>query len=146
MKSEHDKTQIDAYEKLLEQKIPKGASFISSQVVFKIKIISYGTLKLKGRIFIQGNREYDNDKVKSNKTAANMKIVTTSVSLYAILGFKMKTADIKGAQMQSRPITREFYVLPLRYCYRKLVVVWKLLIIPYGKTDDRGQWILRFED
>lgn len=146
MKREHDDNWTDAYQEVAERGLPKGANLISSHVVFKVKTNDDGSLKLKGRIVVHGNRDDDKDLVRSDSAAADMMIVILVISLAAILGFNLATADIKGAYMQSGPIRREVYLRPPRDFYHKRGVVWKLLKLPYGMADAGRQWLLRAED
>lgn len=89
-----------------EHALRKGANVISSHVVFKVKTNDDGSLELKGRVVVHGNRDSEKDSVRSDRAAADMMIVRTVISLASILGFELATADIKGAYMQSGPITR----------------------------------------
>lgn len=146
MKQEHDDNWTDAYQEVAEHALPKGSNIISSHVVFKVKTNDDGSLRLKGRIVVHGNRDDDKDLVRSDSAAADMMIVRLVISLAAMLGFNLATADIKGAYMQSGPIRREVYVRPPRDCFRKRGVVWKLLKLPYGMTEAGRQWLLRVED
>lgn len=146
MKAEHDDNWTDAYEEVLEHDLPQKANLISSHILFRVKTNDDGSLRLKGRIVVHGNRDDEKKTVRSDSAAADMMIVRLVASLAAILGFELGTADIKGAYMQSGPITREVYVRPPRDCYRKRGVVWKLLKLPYGMTDAGRQWQLRVED
>ena len=66
-------------------------------------------------------------------------VVRLLLSLVTFLGFKISTADIKGAFLQSGPITRQIYVRSPRDWQGQRVELWKLNKLPYG-TADGIQW------
>lgn len=146
MRAEHDQNWVDAYEEVPESELPRNANVISSHVIFKIKTEDDGSLRLKGRIVVHGNRDADRELVRSDSAAADMMIIRMIISLATILDFNMASADIKGAYMQSGPIRRDVYVRPPKDCHRKRGTVWKLLKLPYGMTDAGRQWLLRVDD
>lgn len=66
--------------------------------------------------------------------------------LRLFLGFRIGTADIKGAFLQSGPIRRYIFVRPPREWPRLRGRLWKLLKLPYGITDAGRQWQVVVED
>lgn len=146
MKAEHDENWTGAYEEVHESDLERGANVISSHVVFKVKSNDDGSLKLKSRIVVHGNRDDERELIRSDCAAADMLIIRLVISLATMLGFNMATADIKGAYMQSGPIQRNVYVRPPRDCSRKRGMVWRLLKLPYGMADAGRQWQMRAEN
>lgn len=66
---------------MVENSVPTEANVIYSHVIFKVKTNDYGRLKLTGRIFVHGNRDVENDMIRSDSAAADMIIVRTVMSL-----------------------------------------------------------------
>ena len=62
------------------------------------------------------------------------------LSLATFLGFRIGTADIKGAFLQSGPIMREIVVRPPREWASSRGTLWKLRKLPYGIVDAGSQW------
>ena len=63
-------------------------------------------------------------------------MVRLQLSLVRFLGLRLGTADIKGAFLQSGPITMDVYVHPLREWSSVRVILWKLLKLPYGEFGE----------
>lgn len=65
MKAEHDENWVEAYEEVPESGLRNNADVISSHLVFKVKTNDDGSLKLKGRIVVYGNRDPENNSYKA---------------------------------------------------------------------------------
>lgn len=61
--------------------MPNKANIISSHVVLNIKTSDYGTLKLKGVIFVLGNKDEERKLVRSYCAAEILLIVRLVISL-----------------------------------------------------------------
>lgn len=139
-----------AFQEIHEEDIPMDANIIRSHVVYKIKTDEAGHRKLKARLCPHGNEDAEKDQVRKDSANAQLSIVRLLLSLTSFLGFKVCTADIKGAFLQSGPIQREIYFKPPREWhyvqkYRK-GVLWKLLKMPYGIVEAGRQWMIASEE
>lgn len=105
-------------------------------------------MPLKSRIVVHGNGDDEKDMVRRDCDCAfaDKAIVRLMLSLEMCLGFSFGTADVKGAYVQSGAISREVYVRPLRDCYRRRGMIWRLLKLPYGMVDDGRQCMLEAEE
>lgn len=61
MKSEHCENWEGGYEEISEAKTTDDCNILSSHAIFIIKIQDNGTLKLKGRILVHGNRDNERE-------------------------------------------------------------------------------------
>lgn len=119
------------------------ANVISSHFIYKLKTNDDGSLLLKGRIVVHGNRDAQKDIVRIDSASADIMTVRFVINLSATLGFNLATADIRGAHMHSGQIMRDVYVIPPQDCHRKRGIICKFLEFPYGMTDAGRQWLLR---
>lgn len=58
-----------------------------------------------------------------------------------MLHLKFGMADMKGALIQSGPITRDIFVKPPKFLEQNRSILWKLKELPYGVVDAGRQWI-----
>lgn len=140
LKAEHDSNWADAYEVMQENSVPRNANVISSHVVYKLKTEEDGKRKMKARIVPHGNHDDEKDDVRKDSSNASLSVVRLLLSLVTFLGFRIGTADIKGAYLQSGPIKRDIYVRPPRDWSTLRGILWKLLKLPYGIADAGRQW------
>ena len=145
LKSEHDSNWTDAYEEVPDHDVPRSANVITSHVVYKLKTDESGDRKLKARIVPHGNHDNEKDSIRKDSSNASLFVVRLLLSLVTFLGFKIGTADIKGAFLQSGPITRQIYVRPPREWQGQRGVLWKLNKLPYGIADAGRQWQKKIE-
>lgn len=105
---------------------------------------------MKSRIVPHGNRDDEKDSIRKDSATAQLNIIRLVLSLVTFLGFRIGTADIKGAYLQSGPIQRTIYVRPPREWYRRHAtdrkVLWKLTKLPYGIVEAGRQWQKTVED
>lgn len=141
VKQEVDDNWVDAYEPVHRAQLPRNANIISSHFVYKIKTDESGTKKLKARLVIHGNRDDDKDIIRKDAVAANLFITRLLLSIGTLLRFSFGVADIKGAFMQSGPITRVLFVKPPKLLQSNRNIYWKLKKLPYGVADASRQWL-----
>ena len=146
METEHESNWKDAYTEVLDRNISRNANVISSHVVYKLKTDEIGTRRLKARIVPHGNHDDEKDFVRKDSSNAPLFVVRILLSLVTFLGFRIATADIKGAFLQSGPIKRDIYVRPPREWPSPRGLLWKLLELPYGIADTGRQWQMVVED
>lgn len=147
--AEHDSNWAYAYEEVDEVGLPPDANIVTSHVVYEVKHDEGGSKKMKARICPHGNEDDEKNVIRKDSSNAQLAIVRLMLSLVTFLGFSIKTADIKGAYLQSGPITRELYVRPPRewhytqhYSKGK---IWKLRKLPYGIVEAGRQWMIAVE-
>jgi len=95
---------------------------------------------MKARIVPHGNHDDEKDEVRKDFSNAKLFVVRLLLSLVTFLGFRIGTADIKSAYLQSGPIQRDIYVRPPRDWTSIRGILWKLLKLLYGIADAGRQW------
>ena len=140
LKHEHDSNWTEAYEEVLDCDVPRYANVITSHVVYKVKTDEEGTRKMKARIVPHGNHDDEKDNVRKDSSNASLFVVRLLLSLATFLHYRVGTADIKGAFLQSGPITRDIFVRPPREWPSKRGTLWKLRKLPYGIADAGRKW------
>lgn len=119
-----------------------------------MKYCEDGTIRLKARTVIHGNRDNGQYSVHRDSASADLSVVRLVLSLEVILGLCFGTAGVKGAYMQSGPIKRDIYVRPPKEfykmgdqdCRRKPHGgFWKLIKLPYGIFEAGRQWLCSIE-
>lgn len=140
MKAEHVSNWNDAYTEIQDCTISRNANVISSHVVYKLETDELGSRILKARIVPHGNHDDETDDVRKDSSNAPLHVVRLLLSLVTFLQFRIGTADIKGAFLQSGPIKRDINVRPPREWPSPSGVLWKLLKLAYGIADAGRQW------
>lgn len=100
------------YEEVAESELPRRATLIPSNAVFKLNTDDYSKIKLKVLTVVPGNRDAELELVRSDRAAADMLIIQMIIRLEEILGLNMTTAETKGEYMYSGTIKRDVYVRP----------------------------------
>lgn len=95
---------------------------------------------MKARIVPHRNHDTEKDEVRKDSSSAPLFVVRLLLSLATFLGFRIATADIKGAFLQSGSITRDIHVRPPRELKGTRGILWKLLRLPYGIADASCLW------
>lgn len=148
--TEHDSNWKGAYKPVREDEVAKDANVVRSHVVYKVKTNEDGERALKARICPHGNEDDDKDEVRKDSANAQLAVIRLMLSLVTFLGFHIKTADIKGAYLQSGPIQRNIYVRPPREWHYSgsytRGILWLLTKLPYGIVEAGRQWMLAVED
>lgn len=98
--------------------------------MYKVKTDENGSRILKARLVLHGNHDAEKDTIREDSSNAPLFIVRLLQSLATFLSFKIGTTNIKGAFLQSGPITRQIYVRPPREWTGQRGVLWKLLKLP----------------
>lgn len=94
----------------------------------------------KAQIVPHGNHDDEKDDVRKDSSNAPLFVIRLLLSLVTFFGFRIATADIKGAFLQSGPIKRDLYVRPPRQWSTIQGILRKLLMLPYGIGDAGRQW------
>lgn len=121
-------------ERLQDANVPSDSNEISSDTLFNINTKNSGELGLKCRIFpctlvlIEVRRP---PSLHSGRHAD----YPTAPMFGNKPGFTIRWADIKGASMQSRPITRHFYIRPPKDFPHEKGKLWKLPKLSYGMRE-----------
>lgn len=139
-----DSLHCEAYTVIPIKLFPSNANIIGSHVLYKMKQTDNGSLKLKAQMVLHGNRDKDRFAVRHDSASANLTVIRFIISLSQILGFALAAANIKGAYMQSRPITRTIFVRPLKQRSDR-DCIWKLVRLPYGIFQAGRQWLWKVE-
>lgn len=135
----------EAYDLVPIDSLPPDANVIASHVVFNVKDNPDGTLRLKARLVLHGNRDKDRFKVRRDSASAELFIVRLLLSIASMLGFTIATADVKGAYMQSGEINRDIFVRTFEPVSSPRGMLWKLLRLPYGIVEAGRQWLCAVE-
>ena len=143
---EHDSNWVEAYGQVGERDIPAHANVITSHVVYKLKTDEIGNRDLKARIVPHGNHDAEKDEIRKDSSTAQLFVIRLLFSVVTFLGFRLRMADIKGAYLQSGPITREIFVQPPRKWTGPRGTLWKLTKIRYGIVEAGRQWQKTIED
>jgi len=138
--SEYDTNWHDAYLPIDESDAPDDANVITSHVIYKVKTDENDQRKLKARIVPHGNKDLEKDDIRSDSSTAQFAVIRLLLFLTVFLGFRLGTVDVKGAYLQSGPITRDIYVRPPREWKGPRGILWKLVKLPYGIVEAGRQW------
>lgn len=101
---------------------------------------------MKARIVPNGNRDSEKDHIRKDSFTAQFAVIRLLLCIANFLGFRLGNADVKGAYLQSGPITRDIYVCPPRKWSGNRRVIWKLPKLPYAIVEASRQWQKTFED
>lgn len=146
IESELSENWKDAYLEVNANNLSKDANVIGSHFVFKVKADIDGSLKLKARLVLHGNRDRDRFTVRRDSSSADLSVVRLLLSLSVMLRLEIATADVKGAYMQSGRIQRDIYVRPPRSHSNRHAPLWKLRRLPYGIVEAGRQWLCAVEN
>lgn len=135
----------DSIEVVPRDNVPMDAYVISSHTIYKVKTDERGNLILKARIVPHGTRDSARNGVRRDSASAELFVIRFLLSLAVLLGFKVWTADVKGAYMQSGLIDRLLFVRPPRGWNGPRGVLWRLLRLPYGIVEAGRQWLCCIE-
>lgn len=145
-KTEHNSNWAEAYTDVCDHSALRHANVITSHVVYKVKTQEDGSRSLKARIVPHGNRDDEKNDIRKDSSTAQLSTIRLLLSLVTFLGFRLTTADIKGAYLQSGPVKRDIYVRPPREWRGPRMTLWKLLKRPYGIVEAGRQWQKMIED
>lgn len=107
---ELDKAWKDAYVEVPEQTVPRNANIITSHIVYKVKREEKGHMRMKARLCPHGNRDMEKGNIRNDSSSAQFYVIRMMLSLVTLLKFRIGCIDVKGAYLQSGPITRDLYV------------------------------------
>lgn len=118
----------------------RAENVISAHFVYKVKSDEKGKKRLKARLCPHGNRDKMKDTIRKDSATAQFDVIRLICSIASILRMRLGCIDVKGAYLQSGPITRDIYVKPPRECNVPRGILWKLTKLPYGITEAGRQW------
>ena len=143
---EHDSNWKDVYILVPEREVPSNANVISSHSVAKVKTNEEGKRDLKVRLCPHGNRDSEKDSIRKDSDTVSWLGIRILFAISVFLDFRLGTADIKGAYLQSGPIRRQIYVRPPREWQGPRGMLWLLTKLPYGIVEAGRQWMKTVED
>lgn len=85
--------------------MPKSSNTISSHCVLNIKDIDDGSWKYKGLLVLHGHLDAEKNTVRKYFSSAYMSVIRITLLIASRIKFLVGSADIKGAFIQSGPIT-----------------------------------------
>lgn len=109
--------------------------------VFNIKEDERGMTRMKARLVLHGNRDCDRYSVRRDWTSTDFSEVKLLLVIASILRFKVATANVIGANMQSGSIQREPYVRPPSRINIRIGTVCKLQRLAYSIVETGRQWL-----
>lgn len=133
-----------AYELVPEESVSPSEDFIGSHSFFKIKEEEIGRKRLKARLCPDGHMNAERFNILNDSSCVLFVILRLILSLCVILKKRVGLKDIKGAYLQSGPITRIIYVRP-QPGLEEYRFLWKLTKLPYGTTEAERPWATCFE-
>lgn len=115
-KSELESNWADYYVEVHEHDVAPSENVISTHFVYKVKSEEKNKKRLKERLCPHGNRGKMKHEIRKDSATAQFDVIRLICSIAAILRLRLGCIDIKGAYLQSGPITRDIYVRPPREC------------------------------
>lgn len=140
VKAELDENWSDSYISVHEKKVAWNENIISAHFVYKVKTEEKGVRRLKARLCPHGIRDKMKDNIRKDSATAQFDVIRLICRIASVLRLRLGCIDVKGAYLQSGPITRDIYVRPPRECGSPRGVLWKLTKLPYGITEAGRQW------
>lgn len=118
---------------------------------YKLNTSNDRTFRLKARLILHGHRDQEKDDLRNDLASADMLLTRLVLSIGIVLRLYFPVTGIKGAFMQSGPITGELYVRPPKGLGTDSRTVWKLTNLPCGVVEAgrQGQkvsndWLTRY--
>lgn len=132
-----------------EDEVDSDDNVVILHVVYKIKTDETGTRFMKARLVPYGNEDDMKESIRKYFANAQLSIIRLLLSLTTFRGFAEKTADIKGAYLQSGSIKRSIYIRPPQEWHMnnkcRKGTLWKLIKLPYGIVEAGRYWTLTVE-
>lgn len=100
---------------------------------------------MKARIVPHGNRDAERDNIRKDTSNARLMAIRVILSLTTFLNFSITTVDVKGAYLQSGPISHDIYVRPPWEWRGSRGMLWRLLKFAYGIAESGRQWQVAVE-
>ena len=119
--------------------IPKKANVVTSQVLYKVKRCDDGSLTLKARIAVHGNKGREKNTLKTDSATCPPVGIRILLSLATIFSWTLSKIDFKSAFLQTQA-KRDVYVVPPRECKTRYRHYWLLLSAAYGLVNAGAQW------
>ena len=119
--------------------IPKKANVVTSQVLYKVKRCDDGSLTLKARIAVHGNKGREKNTLKTDSATCPPVGIRILLSLATIFSWTLSKIDFKSAFLQTQA-KRDVYVVPPRECKTRYRHYWLLLSAAYGLVNAGAKW------
>lgn len=126
-----------AYTVVPEHIVRLHASIIGSRVVYRIKV--EGNENLSMLAFFHAKITTMRREI-SETTCQMLSLTHLLLSTAITLDLRFESIDVKGAYLQSGPITLDIYVRSPVECNHKRLTLWKLNKSPYGISEAGRQW------
>lgn len=94
--------------------VSKTANLMTSHIVYKVKNEEGSVKRLKARLCPYVNGDQERGRIRNDPANAQFGLICVMLSVACVLEFPTGCLDIKGAYLQSGPITREFITRPPR--------------------------------
>lgn len=88
------------------------ANVVTSHVLYKVKTSEDRERKRKVRLVPHGNRDKKKDNIGKDSASAQFNIIRFGLSLATFINFRLATAHMQGAYLQSWPINGTVHVRP----------------------------------
>ena len=130
--------ELKNFDKFMVYKIVKDEKqpFITSGWVVTEKWLD-GKRACKARLVVHGNQVMDN--IQTDSPTVRKSSLRILFALAVQYGWKIKTADVTSAFLQSNPLEREVYVRPPADIHVE-GTLWKLRVAVYGLGEAGKYW------
>jgi len=120
-------------------KVPQFSNVISSHVLYKVKKMDDGSMKMKARIAPHGNKDKFKNDVKKDSATCPPVGIRIALSIASMLKWDTAKIDFTSAFLQAGDATRDVYVIPPRESSDKMFR-WLLLTAAYGLVNAGAKW------
>eukprot|EP00737_Agarophyton_chilense_P005146 gb/GEZJ01007286.1/.p1 GENE.gb/GEZJ01007286.1/~~gb/GEZJ01007286.1/.p1 ORF type:complete len:237 (-),score=12.09 gb/GEZJ01007286.1/:830-1540(-) len=126
---------MGAYVEVPECTVPPNANVISSHVVYIVKSEERDKKYMKARLCPHGNRDKAKRDIRNDSANEQFDIIRILLYFSLILQFHLGCVDVKGAYLQSGPISRDLYGRPPRESKGKRSTLCKVVKLPYWTSE-----------
>ena len=91
---------------------PKNSNIITSHVIYKVKENDEGSLKMKARIGLHGNKGKEKQMLKTNFSQCPPTGIRIFLSIAAMMQWPLAKIDFTRAFLQTGEAKRDVYVVP----------------------------------
>ena len=119
--------------------IPKKANVVTSHVLYKVKSCDDGSLTLKARIAVHGNKDREKKTLKTDSATCPPVGIRILLSPATIFSWTLSKIDFKSAFLQTQA-KRDMYVVPPRECKTRYRHYWLLSSAAYGLVNAGAKW------
>jgi len=137
------RSEEDSFKKTVRMihvtKVPQSANVISSHVLYKVKKLDDGSMKMKARIAPHGNKDKEKSTVKSDSATCPPIGVRVACSIATMKRWATAKIDFTAAFLQAGEATRDVYVIPPRESGDRMFR-WLLMTAAYGLVNAGAKW------